>query len=171
MTPAKLCRLQMQNDRRYLNYSMCRSWATIALVPLLAITLWSAYLVSLTYAEEIECAEGDQSMECRAQAGDSIALYVMGRRSYDEARESGDFSQALGYSRQLREKSEKNGERLSKMVYMQLGWGAHNDSAQAYVWLTEAIDAGDDYLVSWRDMLAEKMTPDQLEQARALTSR
>jgi len=36
--------------------------------------------------------------------------------------------------------------------------------------LSEGIAGGDDYLVKWRGMLADKMTPDQLEQAKELTA-
>jgi hypothetical protein len=55
------------------------------------------------------------------------------------------------------------------MVHMQLGWGAHKDYVQAYVWLSEAIAGGSDYLVTWRKMLTEKMTPEQLAKAKELT--
>jgi len=147
-----------------------RSRASLTILIVLVIATVSVELVIPVYAEEIDCAEGDQSVECRAQAGDSIALYVLGRKSYEEARESGDFSEALLLSRQLRENGEKNGERLSKMVHMQLGWGGHKDYVQAYVWLSEAIEAGDDYLVTWRGTLADKMTQDQLEQAKAMVA-
>jgi len=37
---------------------------------------------------------------------------------------------------------------------------------QAYTWLSQGIKAGDDYLVPWRKMLMEKMTPEQIAQAK-----
>jgi len=149
--------------------SIVCSLTGLAILLTLTNAPWPLDIADRAYAEEIDCPEGDDSMECRARAGDRIALYVLGRESYDEARVSGDFSEALRLSRQLREVDDKNGKRLSKMVHMQLGWGAHNDYVQAYIWLSEAIAAGDDYLDTWRDTLAEKMTPDQLEQAKALS--
>ena len=95
-----------------------------------------------------------------------MAMYVMGRRAYEDARTSGDFTAALNWSRKLAAAGEKNGERLLKMVYVQLGWGAHRDYVQAYVWLSEAIVAGDRYLLPWRTMLVEKMTSEQVAQAK-----
>jgi hypothetical protein len=124
----------------------------------------------LVLAQEAICSESDESTECKAQAGDQIALYVLGRSAYDSARESGDFTEALRWSRQLEASGDKNGDRLLKMVHMQLGWGGHSDYVQAYVWLSEAIADGKDYLVSWRSRLAEKMSPEQIEKANKLAN-
>ncbi len=124
--------------------------------------------ITVSAAEEPACPEGDGWLECRAKAGDRMAIYVLGRNAYETARESGDFSEALRLSRELAVTGDKNGERLLKMTQMQLGWGAHKDYVQAYVWLTEAIAGGSDYLVKWRAMLMEKMTPAQLAKAKEL---
>ncbi|MCC7548634.1 MAG: hypothetical protein IT532_12790 [Burkholderiales bacterium] len=115
-----------------------------------------------------DCPAGDAYIDCMAVAGDRMAIYVQGRTAYEHARETGDFSDALRLSRQLASLGDRNGERLLKMTHMQLGWGAHKDFPQAYAWLTVAIRGGEDYLVRWRDMLAEKMTPEQLAQGKAL---
>lgn len=125
-------------------------------------------VVSLAAADQDACPEGDGWLECRAAAGDQMAIYRLGRTAYENARGSGDFTEALRLSRQLAAMDDKNGERLLKMVHMQLGWGAHKDHVQAYVWLSEDMAAGDDYLDKWIRMLAEKMTPEQLAEARAL---
>jgi TPR repeat protein len=117
-------------------------------------------------AAESECPAGDQWVPCQAAKGDPAAMYAAGRQAYDTARTSGDFTEALDWSRKLVVAGEKNGERLLKMVYIQLGWGAHHDYVQAYTWLSQGIKAGDDYLVPWRKMLMEKMTPEQIAQAK-----
>ena len=118
-------------------------------------------------AAQPNCPKGDEYVKCMATAGDRMAIYVQGRTAYERARETGDFSDALRLSRQLAAQGDKNGGRLLKMTYMQLGWGAHKDYPQAYVWLSEGIKGGDDYLVRWRDMLTERMSPEQLAQASA----
>jgi len=123
---------------------------------------------TMAIAEEATCPEGDESLECKAQAGDRVALYVLGRNAYESGRESGDFTEALRMARQLDASGDKNGDRLLKMVHLQLGWGGHNDYVQAYVWLSEGIADGKDYLVSWRSRLAEKMSPDELAQAQEI---
>lgn len=142
----------------------------LAILIALAYAPWPNGVANLVCAEETACPEGGASFECRAKAGDRMAIYVLGRRAYDDARETGDFSEALRRSRQLADEGDKNGKRLLKMVHMQLGWGAHNDYVQAYAWLSEAIAGGEDYLVKWRSMLTEKMTPDELETAKELTA-
>jgi hypothetical protein len=118
-------------------------------------------------ADQPDCPKGDAYVNCMAAAGDRMAIYVQGRTAYESARETGDFSVALRLSRQLAAQGDKNGERLLKMTYMQLGWGAHKDYPQSYVWLSEGIKNGDGYLVRWRDMLTERMSPEQLAQAKA----
>ncbi|HZP86157.1 MAG TPA: hypothetical protein VFB54_05005 [Burkholderiales bacterium] len=117
-------------------------------------------------AEEPQCPAGDGYIDCMAKAGDKMAMYVQGRDAYEAARQSGDFTEALRIARQLAKANDKNGERLLKMVHLQLGWGAHRDLVQGYVWLTEDLPAND-YTGTLRKNLAEKMSAEQLSQARA----
>lgn len=126
---------------------------------------------TLAAAEEAACPQGDGWLECKAAAGDRAAIYRLGRTAYENARESGDFSEAVRLSRQLAATGDKNGERLLKMVHIQLGRGAHKDYVQAHVWLSEDMPGDDDYIDKWRRMLAEKMTAEQLEKAKSLTGR
>jgi hypothetical protein len=140
----------------------------IGLAVLLALVIApsSGGMVGSSAAEPAECPTGDEWLACRARMGDPGAMYAVGRNAYEAARSSGDFSEALDWARKLNAMGEKNGERLLKMVYLQLGWGAHRDYVQAYVWLSEGIVGGEDYLVKWRKTLAEKMTPEQIAAAK-----
>ena len=117
-------------------------------------------------AAETPCPSADNPAPCQADMDDRMAVYARGRDAYDNARTSGDFSEALALARQLAALGDKNGERLLKMVYLQLGWGAHRDYVQAYGWLSEGIAGGADYLARWRQILTEKMTADQLAEAK-----
>jgi hypothetical protein len=117
-------------------------------------------------AAAADCPSGDEGMHCRAEQGDPVAMYVLGRRAYEDARTSGDFTAALDWARRLVAAKEKNGERLLTMVHLQLGWGAHRDYVQAYVWLSEGIAGGNESLRRWRDKLVEKMTAEQVAQAK-----
>ncbi len=130
---------------------------------------WSELLIHLAHAqEEVQCVEGEGWLECRAAAGDRLAMYRLGRTAYDQAREDGDFTEALRRGRELAAQGDKNGERLLKMVHLQLSWGNHKDNVQAYVWLVEDQQAGIDYLDNLIRNLGNKMTPEQLAQAKAL---
>ncbi|HUU71271.1 MAG TPA: hypothetical protein VMW70_01500 [Burkholderiales bacterium] len=149
-------------------------WAKNFLLPMVLAVSVTISIVSVaneaTAAEDsIDCPEGDGWLECRAEAGDRYAIYRQGRTAYEEARESGDFSEALRLSRQLAATDDRNGARLLKMVHMQLGWGGHKDYVQAYAWLNEDAAAGIDYLDPWIRTLAEKMTAEQIQQAEHLT--
>lgn len=146
-------------------------WIGIAMLVALASAPGIEGIATLAAAEETTCPEGDGWLECRAAAGDQRAIYRLGRTAYESARESGDFSEALRLSRQLAAAGDKNGERLLKMVHIQLGWGAHKDYVQAYVWLSEDMPGDDDYVGKWRNVLTEKMTPEQLEKAKSLAGK
>lgn len=116
-------------------------------------------------AAETACTSDDEAV-CKAEKDERMALYTLGRNAYDTARTSGDFTEAVRVSRKLATNGDKNGERLLKMVYIQLGSGAHRDNVQAYVWISEGIAEGIDYAPLWRKKLTEKMTPDQLAEAK-----
>jgi hypothetical protein len=118
---------------------------------------------------EVECMSQDEAT-CKAEKDERVARYAKGREAYEIARTAGDFSEAYTLSRGLALVGDKNGERLLKMVYMQLGWGAHRDYVQAYGWLSEGIADGEKYLVTWREKLIAKMTPEQLAQAKKTNS-
>ena len=144
----------------------------LALMPI----LWSGVLVHPAGAQEanaqapneVQCVEGDGWLECRAAAGDRLAMYRLGRNAYEQAREDGDFTEALQMGRKLAATGDKNGARLLKMVHLQLSWGNHKDDVQAYVWMVEDQQAGIDYLDKLIRNLGDKMTPEQLAQAKAL---
>ncbi len=111
---------------------------------------------------------GPDRVPCLAQGGDPRAMYMMGRSAFADGRESGDLSAALRWALATKEKGFRSGRMLLKMVYVQMGQGTHRDFVQAYVWLSQAIDQGDEYLLAWRQRLAGKMTPEQLSRARRL---
>ena len=132
----------------------------------LVISSVTAPLGMHAVAAEMPVCESEDEAACKADRDERVALYAKGRDAYDNARTSGDFSEALILSRQLASKGDKKGERLLKMVHLQLGWGAHTNFIQAYGWLSEGIAGGGDHLVRWRNLLAEKMTPEQLAEAK-----
>lgn len=120
---------------------------------------------------EPACPKGEGWLECRAAAGDKLAIYRLGRTAYENARESGDFTEALRLARQLNAAGDKNGERLLTMVHLQLGWGTHKDFVQAYAWLLEDLQKDDEHLPKMLRQLGDKMTAEQIGQAKALAGR
>ena len=133
-------------------------------VVVFSLALFAADVTMATKPSD-ECASPDEAV-CKADKDERVALYSKGRESYEKARTTGDFTEAYTLARQLVIKNDKNGERLAKMVYMQLGWGNHRDFVQAYGWLNDGFLDGEKYLVAWREKLAEKMTPEQLAEAK-----
>ncbi len=114
---------------------------------------------------EPACASDDEAV-CKAEKDERMAMYGAGRNAYENARTTGNFTEAYSIARKLASSGDKNGDRLYKMVNMQLGWGAHKDLVQAYVWLSEGVADGVDYIPLWRDKLAAKMSPEQLAEAK-----
>lgn len=117
-------------------------------------------------AAAVECPRGPEGNLCKAENGDAMAMYLVGREAYAAGRESGDLSEALDWARKARDAGYRGGRMLLKMVYVQMGEGTHLDYAQAWRWLTGAIEAGDDYLEPWRARLETRMTEEQLARAR-----
>lgn len=119
----------------------------------------------------VDCPRDENWVACRAAAGDPLAVYRLGRTEYENARETGDFTEALRLARQLNASGDKNGERLLKMTHLQLGWGNHKDYVQAYAWLVEDLPTDEEHIPKMLRQLAEKMTPEQLSEARARAPR
>jgi hypothetical protein len=148
------------------------------MMPKIAGLTWSLMLalvlgagnVNRVFADETECASIDEEI-CKAEKDEQMVIYTQGRNAYETARTSGDFTEAYKLARKLALAGDKNGERLRKMVIMQLGWGAHRDYVQAYRWMSDDIADGVDYAPLWRDKLTGKMTPDQLAQAKETTAK
>ena len=113
-----------------------------------------------------ECPRGPEGNLCKAESGDPLAMYMVGREAYLAGRETGDLSEAFAWARKSRDAGYRGGRMLLKMVYVQMGEGTHRDHVQAHGWLTDAIAAGDDYLEPWRDRLEDRMTEEDLARAR-----
>lgn len=148
-----------------------KQFALLGAALALAHMPWPEQAMHLAYAQEQEqaqCPQGEGWLECRAAAGDTLAIYRLGRIAYDQARESGDFSEPLRIGRQLVAQNDRNGVRLLKMTHLQLSWGSHKDFVQAYVWMVEDQQAGIDYLDKLIGNLADKMTAEQLAEAHEL---
>lgn len=137
-----------------------------------AVLTLSLFAVLCSAAEDApQCPQGDGYVDCMANAGDKMAIYVKGREAYEAARQSGDYTEALRIARSLDRADDENGERLLKMVDLQLSWGGHKDLVQAYVWLSEDLAAGKNYVAPLQRKLAQKMTPEQLQQAQSQLNR
>ena len=118
-------------------------------------------------AAQTACPTGPEGNRCKAENGDPMAMYMVGREAYAAGRENGDLSDALAWARRARDAGYRGGRMLLKMVYVQMGEGTHRDHVQAHGWLTDAIEAGEDYLEPWLGRLEAKMTGGELERAHA----
>jgi len=163
--------------------SLERGIGMLALFFALGIVPVAGGIRTATAAEESNCT--DSSAPCQAEEGEGedaadaakIDMFVRARQGYSDARKSGDFTEPLKLSRQLAAQGSRAGKGLLRMIYMQLGLGAHKDYVQAYVWLSEGMAAdpsnlrkgATESLVRWRKRLEEKMTPDQIAQAKTLS--
>jgi hypothetical protein len=142
----------------------------------LRIIIYIFFIVSLftisANAENSECSNKEDKVLCMALEGDAMAMYVMGRREYTIARKTGDMTKALNWTLKVLENKDSAlvASRLLKMIYIQLGEGVHKDYVQAYIWLQEGINKGDDYvyLIRWQERLTYYMTEQQINDARKI---
>lgn len=101
----------------------------------------------------------------------NMELFIKGRDAFDRGRETGDFREAQGYAAELMARKDlKHGKGLMKYIYLQLGQGAHRDLVEAYRWVAADIANGVTYprldLEALLRKIGERMTPDQLKEAR-----
>ena len=160
--------------------SLARGIGILAIFFALGIVPAASGIESAT-AAEADCTSEDSSAPCqteedRAENAKEIDMFVRARNGYNQARTSGDFTEPLTLTRQLAAQGNGAGKGLLRMVYMQLGSGAHKDYVQAYAWLSEGIARSADYPVKggavfvskWRRRLEEKMTSEQIADAKKL---
>ena len=70
------------------------------------VIIISLFTIS-SYAENIDCSKKEDKILCMAQQGDTMAMYVMGRREYTIARNSGDMTKALEWTLKVMEHKDK----------------------------------------------------------------
>jgi TPR repeat protein len=141
------------------------------------IVLYISFIISLfsftAYSEDDTCSNKVDKVLCMAKQGDTMAMYVMGRREYTIARTSGDMTKALEWTLKVMEDKERVAGRLLKMIYIQLGEGVHKDYIQAYIWLQEGINKGEKYiyLIPWQKRLKYYMSENELIEAENIISK
>lgn len=118
--------------------------------------------------DAFKCLSGDEQ-QC-AFENESLSLFIQGTDAYDKGRETGDMSEARKIAKQLVERKNKYGKRMMKQIYVQLALGTHKNYVEAYRWLQEGINNEEKYprldLTRLQNQLSEKMTPEQLAEAR-----
>lgn len=127
-------------------------------------------LISAGSGHANDCPPLPEGMQCAAENGDPRAMYMVGREAYAKARETGDFNEAYMWATRAKDADFLGGKMLYKMVHLQAGDGMHNDFVEAHQWLSQAIDDGAEYLVSWRRRLEAKMSDEQIALARGQTN-
>jgi TPR repeat protein len=133
-----------------------------------SVGLALALLIAAGSVQADGCTPGPEGNRCKAENGDPAAMYLVGREAYDEARNSGDFSEAYMWATRARNAGFLGGKMLFKMIHLQAGQGAHHDNVEAHGWISTAIADGADYLVPWKRRLEAIMTREQLAEARRI---
>jgi len=113
----------------------------------------------------------EETQEKCDQQNRNIALFIEGRDALDRGRESGDLTEARRIALELIDRQDvQHGKALMKFIYVQVSLGVHKDLVEAYRWIDADLAAGQSYKrldLKWaQEKLAEKMTPEQLAQAK-----
>ena len=137
----------------------------------LATAAFAALLLSSSgaWAEDaFKCMEETQE-KCDFE-NENMRLFIQGRDAFDRAMETGDFTETRAIGQQLAARKNKYGNRLLKMVYVQVGFGKHKDFVQAWRWLDEEMKAGHGFarldLEKTVAKLEALMSPEQLAAVR-----
>ena len=137
----------------------------------LAAAVLGALLLSGSgaWAEDaFKCMEETQE-KCDFE-NENMRLFIQGRDAFDRAMETGDFTETRAIGQKLAARKNKYGNRLLKMVYVQVGFGKHKNLVEAWRWLDEELKGGKGYARLDLDKTVTKlealMTPEQLAEAR-----
>lgn len=114
----------------------------------------------------------EETQEKCDQQNRNMALFIEGRDAFDRGREIGDLTEARRIALELIDRQDvQHGKALMKFIYVQVSLGVHRNLVEAYRWIEADIAAGQSYKrldLKWvQDKLADRMTPEQLAQARA----
>ena len=140
-----------------------------AVLRLATVALAAALASGAAVAEDaFKCMEETQE-KCDFENA-NMAAFIRGREAFDRAMETGDFTETREIGQWLAARKNKYGNRLLKMVYVQIGFGKHKDFVQAHRWLDEEIKSGHGFarldLEKTMAKLEALMTPEQLAAAR-----
>ena len=137
----------------------------------LAVAALTALLLAASGAQAedaFKCMEETQE-KCDFE-NENLRLFIQGRDAFERGMETGDFTETRVIGQKLAERKNKYGNRLLKMVYVQVGFGKHKDFVQAHRWLDEEIKSGHGFarldLEKTMAKLEALMTPEQLAAAR-----
>ena len=113
----------------------------------------------------------EETQEKCDQENRNMALFIEGRDAFDRGREIGDLTEARRIARELIDRqAAEHGKTLMKFIYVQVSLGVHKDLVEAYRWIDADLAAGQSYKrldLKWvQEKLAEKMTPEQLAEAK-----
>jgi len=107
-----------------------------------------------------------QAYALAADAGDPVALFLMGYLLANAARTGADHRTAAGYFRQAAARGSSAAmANLGLMMFD--GRGVLQDYVEGYKWLSLAAVGGLPGAAAARDRLADRMTPDQINAANA----
>ena len=131
------------------------------------IVLLFTVITAATVAASAECPSGPKGNLCKAENGNMHAMYMVARAAYLEGRETGDLSKAYKWAWESKKLGFRGGKMVLKMIY--LNSGLHDNRVEAHRWLTRAINAGEDYVITWRKRLEATMSPEQVVEANSQT--
>lgn len=129
-----------------------------------ALAVVALLIASPAIAED--CPPGEEGNLCKAEAGDALAAYMVGRAALIEGNKTGDLSMAHKWAKRSKDAGFLGGKMLYKMVNLNAGQGMHHDIVEAHGWVSQAVADGVSDLEPWIRRLEAKMTPEQLYEVR-----
>ncbi len=131
---------------------------------------WAQHNLGVMYSEgqgvPQDYAEAARWYRRAAEQGNAAAQFNLGN-SHRDGRGVQDDAEAVRWYRRAAEEGEALAQYYLAVAYMK-GQGVPQDNAQAYMWVTLAVAQGSEYARKARDLLAEQMTPAQMDKARRL---
>lgn len=100
-----------------------------------------------------------------AKGGDAYSQLLLGYKYYNGQDVTQDFKKALQWYQKAAEQGYADAQIYLGMMYHN-GEGTSVDYTKAYVWFDLAATQGHNRAIELRNLIAEKMTPDQIAEAK-----
>ena len=148
---------------------MRRIIAAVALSFMLASPVWAGFDEGLAAYNRGDYATALREFRPLAEQGNAIAQYELGAMYDSGLSLPQDYTRAVKWYRKAAEQDLTIAQESLGHMYVR-GHGVPQNFVKAHMWFNLAASQGEIYVPKFRDIIAKRMTPDDISEAQKLAS-